>query len=198
MSVTSVLTSQRLIALTFDDGPDPRLSPAVLDVLRLRNVKATFFLVAEQVRAHPELARRVVAEGHEVGLHGDHHIDQRGLGPLEAVRAMRRGKRDVEVVVGAPVRWCRPPYGKQSSQVVAASRIARLEPVLWTAAAHDWRDDPVEQQVARAAADLRPGAVLLLHDGAADEVDPPRPAPLHSPSCSSDCSTTCGSSSSRL
>ena len=180
-SITSVQTEQRLVALTFDDGPDPRLSPAVLDVLGSWDVRATFFLVAEQVRAHPELARRVVAEGHEVGLHGDRHIDLRGLGPVEVLLALRRGKRDVEDVVGRPVRWCRPPYGKQSSQVVAACRVARMDPVLWTAAAHDWRDEPVDQQIARAAPDLRPGAVLLLHDGAADEVEPPRPPPPTQP-----------------
>jgi peptidoglycan/xylan/chitin deacetylase (PgdA/CDA1 family) len=179
--LTSVRTSQELVGLTFDDGPDPRLSPAVLDVLRRRQVRATFFVVAEQVRRHPELARRMVQEGHEVGLHGDRHVDLRGLGSLELGQALYRGKRHVERVVGAPVRWSRPPYGKQNARVVAASRALGMPPVLWTAAAHDWRDEPVETQVARAAPDLRAGAVLLLHDGAADPVEPPLPPPPTQP-----------------
>src|SRR6187401_1455912 len=78
LSTTCVRTDHPIIALTFDDGPDPRLTPDVLDVLRDGGVPATFLIVAERVRQHPALARRVIAEGHEVGLHGDQHVDMSG------------------------------------------------------------------------------------------------------------------------
>ena len=79
-STTSVSTSEPLVALTFDDGPDERLTPDVLDVLARRGVRATFFLVAERARDHPELARQVADAGHEIGLHGDRHVEVRGTG----------------------------------------------------------------------------------------------------------------------
>ena len=180
-STTCVETSRPLVALTFDDGPDPRLTPQVLDVLRERRAPATVLLVADRVRRRPELARRVVAEGHEVGLHGDTHVDLRGVPLSQQLRALRRGRRDVEATLGVPVRWFRPPYGKQEPETVVASRVNRMQPLMWSTSAHDWQDDPIEEQLAHAAAGVRPGSIVLLHDGTARIADPPPPPPRTQP-----------------
>ncbi len=180
-STTSVHTAARLAALTFDDGPDDRLTPAVLDVLDRAGVKATFFLVAERAREFPELARRVGDAGHDIGLHGDRHVDVRGGGLRGQFRAVRRGRRDLERITGRPVTWFRPPYGKQDAQTVLACRAAGMRCLLWSASALDWQDLPIPDQLARARLGLRPGAVVLLHDGAADPVEPPRPVPPNQP-----------------
>ncbi|MGY1735367.1 polysaccharide deacetylase family protein [Geodermatophilus sp. SYSU D00684] len=175
------MTTARVAALTFDDGPDDRLTPAVLDVLDRAGVKATFFLVAERAREDPALARRVAGAGHDIGLHGDRHVDVRGGGLREQFRAVRRGRRDLERITGRPVVWFRPPYGKQDARTVLACRAAGMRCLLWSASALDWQDLPVSDQLARARAGLRPGAVVLLHDGAAQPVDPPAPVPAHQP-----------------
>ena len=174
-------TTAGLVALTFDDGPDDRLTPAVLDVLARADVKATFFLVAERARSNPGLARRVADDGHDIGLHGDRHVDVRGGGLREQFRTLRRARRDLERITGCPVRWFRPPYGKQDARTVLATRAAGMRCLLWSASALDWEDRPIPDQLARARVGLRPGAVVLLHDGAADAVDPSPPLPATQP-----------------
>lgn len=181
VSTTSVTTSEPLVALTFDDGPDPRLTPAVLDLLRDRGVRATFLLVADRVRRDPDLARRVRAEGHEAGLHGDRHVDMRGGSFGQQYRALRRGRRDIEAVLGTRVRWFRPPYGKQEPETVAACRSAGMRPLMWSTSAYDWEPRSIEEQLAHAEAGVKAGAIVLLHDGAAREADPPPPPPSTQP-----------------
>lgn len=182
VSAVSVRTGSSLVALTFDDGPDIRLSAAVLDLLREHDVRATFLLVAERVREHPHLARRVVAEGHEVGLHGDRHAEMPGQPFRAQLAALRRGRRDVEALLGVPVRWFRPPYGKQEPETVLACRLAGMRPLLWSTSAHDWEaHQSLAEQLAHVEAGLRPGAVVLLHDGAADADDPAPPLPHTQP-----------------
>lgn len=180
-STTCVATSRPLVALTFDDGPDPRLTPQVLDVLRDRGVPAMFLLVAERVRQHPELARRVLAEGHEVGLHGDQHVDMRGAGLRAQHAALRRGRRDIEALLGCRVSWFRPPYGKQEPETVLACRLAGLRPLMWSTSAHDWEPVGIQAQLAHAASGIGPGSVVLLHDGSARIADPPPPPPATQP-----------------
>ena len=181
LTITSVSTRRPWVALTFDDGPDPRLTPAVLDVLRDRGVPATFLLVAERVRRYPALARRVLVEGHEIGLHGDRHEEMCGGSLRNQYRSLRRGRRDVEALLNTRVRWFRPPYGKQEPETVAACRASGMRPLMWSTSAHDWKSVAIEEQLAHAMTGLRPGAVILLHDGSAREADPPPPPPRTQP-----------------
>ena len=181
MSVTGVATDRPLLALTFDDGPDPRLTQDVLDVLGAAGVRATFLVVAQRVRDHPELGRRVVAAGHEIGLHGDVHVELPGLPFRRQLGDLRRGRRDVEALLGVRVRWFRPPYGKQEPETVLACRLAGMRPLLWNSSSHDWQDDTYADQLTHASAGLRPGAIVLLHDGAASASEPFPTLPRHEP-----------------
>ena len=153
------------VALTFDDGPDPDATTAVLEALRTAEARAVFFLVGEQVEAHPELAREVADDGHLVALHGFRHVEHDELG--DAARAdLERSAAAVAAATGVDPRLYRPPYGRFSEQSYAAARELGLTPVYWSAWGSDWEPIPPERIAETAIRDLAPGAILLLHDSA--------------------------------
>jgi peptidoglycan/xylan/chitin deacetylase (PgdA/CDA1 family) len=152
-------------ALTFDDGPDPDCTPAVLDALAEAGARAVFFLVGEQVEAHPELARRVADEGHVVALHGFRHVEHDELG-AEVRADLERGAAATTAATGVAPRLYRPPYGRFSEQSYRAVRELELEPVYWSGWGGDWDPIPAERIADLAIRDLVPGVILLLHDSA--------------------------------
>jgi peptidoglycan-N-acetylglucosamine deacetylase len=153
------------VAITFDDGPHPEGTPAVLDVLDQAGIKATFFLVGEQVERRPALVAEMVAQGHLVALHGYRHRPQPAL-PARVVREdVARGAAAVEDAAGAALGWHRPPYGLYSAAGLEAVRQRELKPLLWSRWGKDWRRFTTPQRIAaRAGAHLCPGDVILLHD----------------------------------
>lgn len=153
------------VALTFDDGPHPEGTPAVLSVLEREGIKATFFLVGEQVERRPALAAEIAARGHLVALHGYRHRPQPML-PARAVRDdMARGAAVIQGATGMAVAWHRPPYGLYSAAGLAAAREAGFKPLLWSRWGKDWRRLTTPERIAaRAGANLNAGDVILLHD----------------------------------
>jgi peptidoglycan/xylan/chitin deacetylase (PgdA/CDA1 family) len=151
------------VALTFDDGPDPDCTPQVLDALAAAGAQGVFFLVGEQVEAHPELARRVADEGHLVALHGFRHVEHDELG-AEARADLERGGAAVAEATGKEPRLYRPPYGRFSEESYAAVRELGLTPVYWSAWGADWEPIPAERIAELTIRDLEPGAIVLLHD----------------------------------
>ncbi len=153
------------IALTFDDGPDPESTPRFLDVLDGLGVRATFFVLGENVALHRATAREAARRGHELAVHGWTHDRPWLPSPARDAREVLRAVAAVAEVAGRPPRWYRPPYGILTSGRWAAARRAGLRPVLWTAWGKDWRADATPESVrATVAADLRGGGTVLLHD----------------------------------
>lgn len=153
------------IALTYDDGPDPRSTPAFLDVLAEHDRRATFFVLAEQARAVPDLVRRTVDEGHEVAIHGWTHRCTLAVAPTRLTRRLRDAKHSVEDITGTAVSWYRPPYGVMSVEAHRACRALAITPVLWTAWGRDWeRSATAPRIVSTVLRTLRPGGTILLHD----------------------------------
>ncbi len=167
------------VALTIDDGPDPDATPQVLDALADGGATATFFLLVDRAERHPDLVRAVVDAGHEVGLHGLDHRRLTTLDRADVRRSLTVSKARLAAVAGVEVRWFRPPFGSQSVGTYVAARRAGLMPVVWNAEGEDWVDQPAAVVADRVMERLRPGGIILLHDGlAGDPREPETPDPL--------------------
>ena len=152
------------VALTFDDGPDPSGTPAVLAALADLGWTATFFLLGSQVHRYPGVARDVVAAGHEIGVHGYLHRNHLVRRPGSVRRDLERATATISSATGVRPRWFRPPYGVLSAGSLRAAAALELTPVLWSVWGRDWERTSPERIRDTLLAGLRPGATLLLHD----------------------------------
>jgi peptidoglycan-N-acetylglucosamine deacetylase len=153
------------VALTFDDGPDPRSTPAILDALETEGWRATFFCLGSQARRAPGLIREIVDRGHEVGVHGDAHTSHLRRPAIWTVPDVRRARDTINDLTGVTARWFRPPYGAVSASSLVAARRSGLELVLWTSWGIDWKPGCTGATVAaNVLRTFRPGATVLLHD----------------------------------
>ncbi|HEX6761561.1 MAG TPA: polysaccharide deacetylase family protein [Gaiellaceae bacterium] len=153
------------VALTFDDGPHRAGTPAVLAELERRSARATFFLVGEQVRRSPALARDIVDAGHEVALHGDCHtlLLRRRVAAFAA--DLDRASATIADATGVVPTLYRPPYGIFGARTLAHVRERGLVPLLWSAWGRDWERRATSVSIARRVTRrLLPGDVVLLHD----------------------------------
>jgi peptidoglycan-N-acetylglucosamine deacetylase len=153
------------VFLTFDDGPHPQGTPAVLEQLREAGAQATFFLAGEQVAARPALVGEIVAAGHRVELHCFHHRNQLRLTPGSLLADAERAKAAIEEAGGQEVLDYRPPYGIFSATGLGAIRRRGWRPVLWSQWGRDWdRTASAESIARRLTAGVAGGDILLLHD----------------------------------
>ena len=152
------------VALTFDDGPDPEGTPAVLHTLGQLGWKATFFMLGAQVERYPEVAAAVVGAGHEAAVHGFSHRNHLARGPADVHRDLVRAVAVVTAATGVRPSWFRPPYGVLTLGSLIAACRAGLAPVLWTAWGRDWEAPSPAQVVHLLSNQLRPGGTVLLHD----------------------------------
>jgi len=153
-----------VLALTFDDGPDTRWTAAVLDALAACRARATFFVLGERVRAHPELVARAVAEGHAVGVHGDAHLRHPDAGRAAVAADLAAALAALAAAGVAPGRW-RVPWGALAPFTAELAALHGLALTGWTADTHDWRGDRADAMLAAVEPGLAPGAVVLCHDG---------------------------------
>ncbi|MFJ3305887.1 glycosyltransferase [Streptomyces sp. NPDC086549] len=165
----------RTIALTFDDGPDPVWTPRILDVLRRDHVHATFFVVGTQVVDHPELVRRIVAEGHQIGIHTFTHPDLARLAPWQRSLELRETQLAVAGAAGVTTALLRPPYSSKNDalddadwSVLKQADAAGYVTVLSTQDAQDWQRPGVERILANATPHGHAGQILLMHDAGGD------------------------------
>jgi peptidoglycan/xylan/chitin deacetylase (PgdA/CDA1 family) len=165
IGVTRTLPGADGVALTFDDGPHPVGTPAVLESLARAGAHGTFFMIGEQVARRPSLAAQVMADGHVIALHGYRHRWQVRLGAGQVAEDLRRGAAAIEDATGVRPVWHRPPYGLYSPAGLAATRAAGMQPLLWSRWGKDWRKFTTPARIAgRVTAELSPGDVILLHD----------------------------------
>jgi len=152
--------------LTFDDGPDPDATPAVLDALDRADAHATFFVLGTQVEGHLELARDVLHRGHEIALHGYGHERQDRIDSDRSAQDMRRGFSVLEEHLGVRCRWYRPPYGKMSDSAARTCASLGMDVVYWSAWGLDWEGVGAARIADVASGQLDDGGILLLHDSA--------------------------------
>lgn len=160
------------VALTFDDGPHPDGTPALLDALEVLGWPATFFMLGAAVRRWPDVAREVVARGHAVGLHGDEHRYLLLRSPRATAADLRRAADALTETTGVAAAWWRPPYGVLSAAGLVAAHRQGLQPVLWTAWGRDWVPGASAESVAWTVFESRlSGGTILLHDSDAYGAD---------------------------
>lgn len=153
------------VALTFDDGPWPGSTDAILRELRAANAKATFFMIGSQLSKRPEVGKRVVAAGMEVGDHSQRHRMLAHASPATITSEIQRGAQVITRVLGERPRWYRPAGGSTNAFVYREAKRLGLRVVLWTVDPKDW-SRPGARKIARRVLDhVRPGSVILLHDG---------------------------------
>jgi peptidoglycan/xylan/chitin deacetylase (PgdA/CDA1 family) len=165
VTVRRVNTRQPLVALTFDDGPHPRLTPHLLDILRAANVRATFFMIGRNVARYPDLAARVAAEGHEIGNHTWSHPSLYGYSDAGVLDQIDRTTIAINEAVGRPPVLVRPPYGNLHDRQRMMLYGARNMPtVLWSVDPHDWERPGSAVVMQRILGATHPGAIVLAHD----------------------------------
>lgn len=152
------------IALTFDDGPDPLWTPRVLDALAAAGARATFFPIAPRAARHPGLIARMLAEGHEVGLHCDVHTRHRARDETWLRRDTTAALRRLAALGVRPELW-RAPWGEPAPWTPCVAVQHGLRLVHWSADTHDWRGDDAGEMLERILPRLVPGAIVLAHDG---------------------------------
>jgi peptidoglycan/xylan/chitin deacetylase (PgdA/CDA1 family) len=154
------------VVLSFDDGPDPEGTPAVLAALAGAEASATFFVLGRHVAEQPELTRRIEAQGHELALHGMEHRRHDLLSAEEAESELAAGVAAIEAATGRRPVWYRPPFGASSPALAATCERLGLRLAYWSAWGQDWEDSSATRIAALVERDLSPGAVVLLHDSA--------------------------------
>lgn len=183
-SVLSFRNCGNRIALTFDDGPDPGVTPRLVDSLGEIGIRATFFMLLSRVERFPEVAELVCGSGHEIALHGLDHRRMTDLTYRDASSALAAGKCQLERALGVTVAWYRPPYGAHDFVLWRQVRSLGMQMALWGPTLRDSKDlTPDERWVSARA---RPGDIVLAHDGVAesmDGVDDPPPAPIDRVGC---------------
>ncbi len=155
------------VALTFDDGPDPDVTPRVLDVLRAHGAKATFFVLGERAARFPDVVRRIREEGHAIGTHTQHHALRFHFGSAAYVsREIEDAIAAVSAITNARPQLFRPPQGLRTPPFTSGWRQTRgLTCVTWTVRGLDSRPTTADRIVARIEPALAPGAIITLHDG---------------------------------
>jgi len=162
--ITSGPAEGNRIALTFDDGPTPGVTDRILDELKRRKLHATFFMIGERIAAAPELARRVLAEGHEVGNHTFTHAKLTTLSDAQAESEIQRTQDIMAEVLNHRAAWFRPPYGALRQSQARIVQKAGLRVALWNVDPADWSQPGEEKIVETVLAESKPGSIILCHD----------------------------------
>lgn len=167
-ALTRLDTDERVLWLTIDDGPSHE-TPAVLDLLDAHGAKATFFLVGERARRHPDHVREIVRRGHGIGNHSDSHPAARfwALGPRAMRHEIERAQATLTELSGSAPVWFRAVVGMANPFVAAPLRRLGLARVAWTARGFDGAVSDPQRVLHRVERQLRPGAIVLAHEGAA-------------------------------
>jgi peptidoglycan/xylan/chitin deacetylase (PgdA/CDA1 family) len=151
--------------MTFDDGPHPEGTIAVLDELDRLGWLATFFVLGSQAQLHPDVVREITARGHAVAVHGHDHRYLIGRSPKAAATDLKAAVDVVSTITGRAVEWWRPPYGVLSGPSLIAARRGKLTPLLWSAWGRDWEADATPESIASQVRRGRlDGGTILLHD----------------------------------
>jgi peptidoglycan/xylan/chitin deacetylase (PgdA/CDA1 family) len=161
----SVPGAGRAIAITFDDGPSEKLTPMLLDILKERNVHATFFVVGQNAAEYPDILKRAVAEGHEIGNHSWSHPSLTGLGAAGVKNQMQKTNAAIKAAIGRDPVVMRPPYGATNATLNKRyNDVYGMKVILWSVDPLDWKYRSAAHVKSQILAQVTPGAIILAHD----------------------------------
>jgi peptidoglycan-N-acetylglucosamine deacetylase len=158
------------IALTFDDGPNNKHTPQILDILRKYNVKGTFFVLGIQVRDHPAILRRIVEEGHEIGNHTYGHPQLKRLTEERVRQELVSTQEEIQKAVGLTPKFLRPPYGAFKNESIPLFDELGFRLILWSVDTKDWKKKSGEAIIQTVSRDTKNGSIILFHDSKAETV----------------------------
>lgn len=158
----------KMVALTFDDGPWPGNTERILKVLEENDVRATFFMVGVRVKRAPKLAAQVADAGHLVANHSFSHQSFATASKKELKRQIEKGRSTIKHATGVDTRWVRPPYGAMDKAAWKYAKKHDYRIVRWTVDSEDWRKPGAKKIASRVLKRVKPGSVILMHDGGGD------------------------------
>ena len=163
------ISDKKVIALTFDDGPSPNITPQILDILKEHKIKVTFFLIGNNLKKNPELGKRLVAEGHAIGNHTWHHW-RRLMNEFTATHEIEDNATLIYETTGIKTSLFRPPNGFLYNGLVDYAQKRKDAVILWSVDSDDWRGPKVsvEHIVDKVLKKVQPGTIILMHDGGGD------------------------------
>lgn len=152
-----------MIALTFDDGPDPVYTPQLLDLLEKHGAKATFFIVGSKARTYPDIVREIHERGHVIGIHNDIHRSNWFFSPFSFKKQLHSAQATITELTGEPSMYYRPPWGHFN--LFTLYTIKPLRTIMWTAIPGDWKESVQPASLAdRLKRERKSGAIITLHD----------------------------------
>ena len=157
-------TPRKRVALTYDDGPNGKVTQALLSLLNGEQVPATFFLCAYRVRQYPELTKKIAEQGHTIGVHGSNHVQMDVLSEAEMRFELSDSINAVTEITGLRVRHFRPPYGFTNAQLEGIAAELGLNTVLWNVDPEDWKYKDAQKIAASVLAQTDGESIILLHD----------------------------------
>lgn len=160
---TSSSNDRKLVALTFDDGPDAAYTPKVLDILKAHHAKGTFFLVGPQVNKYPDTAKRILDEGHSIGNHTWSHKDVSKLTDKQVAEQIDKAQEAIVKATGFAPKLMRAPYGAISDSLLDALHERDMLHVYWTVDTRDWAGTSVADMRKNVLAHTKPGGIILMH-----------------------------------
>jgi polysaccharide deacetylase family sporulation protein PdaB len=153
-----------LIALTFDDGPHPRITPKILNVLEKYNVDATFFVIGKNARAYPEVLEKIAKAGHEIGNHTDSHVILKSLEKEAIYKEINDCSRTIEDISNVKTKLIRPPCGEYDKCLVDFAKENDYKIILWNIDTNDWEHKSTWKIVSTVEKGLKGGDIILFHD----------------------------------
>lgn len=164
--IASNRNAEKCVAITFDDGPHPKYTPEILDILQKYNAKATFFVIGENAKKHPEIIKKEYDQGHEIGNHTFSHPDLRSISAEQFVQEIEKTQAAIEEITGERPKLFRPPGGYLNNNIVDELLLHKYNPVLWSwrQDSMDWTCPSVESIVNTVMNNLRDGDIILFHD----------------------------------
>lgn len=173
-----VTTDQKVVALTVDDGPDPRYTPEILDLLKEKRTPATFFLVGQKAQKYPYLVHRELIEGHELGNHTFSHPVLTAINNGEIISEHNEGRRLIKQVSGIETKYFRPPRGQLDKALYEAAVNNGEIIIMWTLAVENRRTPTPQLMAKRIINKVTPGTIILLHDGILDRTRSVKTLPI--------------------